>query len=87
MYDEKSDDNKTMFFGIGQKFVFSAPKDFCGLGVDCSWTPIDSDGEEGPVSNDELKDGQEYVVKSAQEGDNEILYPERIDVEEDDDED
>ena len=80
VYDKETDDNKTMFFGIGKKFTFVAPKDYCGMGVDCSWTPIDSEGNRGSVSVDELEDGCDYVVRCLEyESGEEILYPERMD--------
>ena len=63
MYDKANDDNRICFFGVGQRFTFKAPQDYCGMGIGCNYTPVDSSGEYGDVSEETLKDGHSYVVR------------------------
>lgn len=63
MYDNTIDDNRVCFFGVGQQFAFKAPKDYCGIGTICNYTPVDSTGEYGDVSRETLIDGHSYVVR------------------------
>ena len=87
MYDNEKGDNKEVFFAVDQEFIYTAPRDFCGLGVSCKWCSIDSNGNEGPVADCELVDGQRYVVNSRiSDGGEESFYPEPLSEDDEDDE-
>lgn len=86
MYDKKAKDNIEKFIAVGERFVYTAPKDFLKLGLPNCWDAVHSDGEQYPSFDDSLENGEVYQVQLKRKDGEEYPYPKKISGDEEEEE-